>query len=98
MAAFGSSGPQTDEELLIECSSGVALAINTNRTGLIVVTELAGFFAQVNRAYSLPDADASGASRARQILEQVGVSIGSLMVCPHQAACCEARGQHKRLP
>ena len=77
MAAFGSSGPQTDEELLIECSSGVALAINTNRTGLIVVTELAGFFAQVNRAYSLPDADASGASRARQILEQVGVSIGS---------------------
>ena len=72
-----SARTQPAEDILLECSSGVALAINTNRTGLILVNELAGFFTQVNRAYCVPNPEVRGAASAKEVLEQVGVGVAS---------------------
>jgi hypothetical protein len=66
------------KDILLECSSGVALAVNTSRTGFITRQELAEFFYSVNCAYSVPNAAQAGEQRADDILTQVGQEISTL--------------------
>ena len=78
---------KSDKEILLECSSGVALAVNTSRTGYITREELSNFFQSVNKAYNIPDAKQAGEKRADDILKQVGTDITSVPAAKLKRIC-----------
>ena len=92
MASFGTNSPtlsskKSANDTLLECSSGVALAVNTSRTGFITRRELSTFFQAVNRAYQVPNAETAGEQRADDIIKQVGQDIGSVGAAKLKRIC-----------
>ena len=92
MASFGTNSPtlsskKSATDTLLECSSGVALAVNTSRTGFITRRELSTFFQAVNRAYQVPNADTAGEQRADAIIQQVGQDISSVGAAKLKRIC-----------
>ena len=78
MASFTSpSHLERSDDILVECSSSVALAVNTTRTGFITKHELIAFFQLVNEAFNAPNAETAGKQRVDYILQHVGQEISS---------------------
>ena len=75
------------EEIIMECSSGVSLAINTTRTGYITREELSSFFEAVNNAYGMAKARAAGDRRADEILAEVGMPLADVPAVKLRRIC-----------
>ena len=82
---------KSDKEVLLECSSGVALAVNTSRTGFITFKELSFFFQAVNEAYNIPNARTAGTKRADDILQQVGTDITTVPAAKLKRICLKLK-------
>ena len=85
MASIASAPPgnglkrvKSAEEILLECSSAVALSANLNRTGILVSSELAKFFEAVNKSYDLDNSSEAAKKLALDILEEVGEELSAL--------------------
>ena len=91
MSSFTKGSIKSDKEILLECSSGVALAVNTSRTGFITRQELSDFFESVNQAYKIPEAKKAGAKRADDILSQVGTDLTSVPAAKLKRICLKLK-------